>query len=50
MELQVKSIGAAALKGNIAAADALLKMRSQAIEIGLLSKVIVLFPYNEGRV
>ena len=50
MELHVKSIGTEALKGNIAAADALLTMRSQALELGVLDKVIILFPYNEGQV
>ena len=50
MELQVKSIGTEALKGNIAAADALLTMRSQALELGVLNKIIIEFPYTEGRV
>lgn len=50
LELLVKSDGAAALKGDIAAADALLKMRSQAVEIGVLEKLIIEFPYTEGLV
>ena len=50
LELQVKSIGTEALKGNIAAADALLTMRSQALEVGVLNKIIIEFPYTEGLV
>jgi hypothetical protein len=48
LELLVRSTGTAAVSGDVAAAEALLTMRSKGVELGELSKTIITFGYIES--
>ena len=49
MEFKVRAFGAAALNGNVAAAEALLALRSKGVEFGELSTTIIMFDEADAR-
>ena len=48
IEVQVKSIGAAAVRGDVGAADLLLNMRERGIELGDLRTTVLVFEYGDN--